>query len=307
MKKLLGFTLKLLISVALLAYLFYFSDLVDMREVTDTLKQTRLLIFICVVLIGIGNVLITSKRWSLFLPEKIQYSRVVSLYLIGYFFNTFLPGRIGGDIIKSYYIYRDTGEGGISILSVFIDRYLGLCAIVGISLIACAGGYSYFKDSDIVWFIPAVAIVFLIASFLFWRLNWGNIRGLHALYTHLTEYKKKKKCIYQGFILSFLVQGLCILEVYLLSTAIGMKVPIIYFFIFVPVINALSAIPVTVAGLGVREISFTAFFNMFFAELGVHSSEAVSLSLLAFATMTLINLLGGIEYLRIRALTEKDS
>lgn len=307
MKKLLSLALKILISGALLVYLFYFSDIVDIEEVASTLRETRLSIFMCVLLIGIGNVLITSKRWSLFLPEEIQYSRAVSLYLIGYFFSTFLPGRIGGDIIKSYYVYRDTGVGGVSVLSVVIDRYLGLGAIIGISLGACAGGYSYFKGSDIVWFVPAVCIVFLMASFLFWKMNWGKIRGLNALYIHLSEYKKKKRFIYQGFALSLLVQAMCILEVYLLSIAIGLKVPIIYFLIFVPVINALTAIPVTVAGLGVREVSFTTLFHMFFSELGVTSSQAVSLSLLTFATMVAINLLGGIEYFRIRALTEKDS
>jgi uncharacterized membrane protein YbhN (UPF0104 family) len=307
MKKLLAITLKLLASGALLLYLFYFSGIVDIQEVIKTLKETRLSIFIYVFLIGICNVLITSKRWSLFLPEKIKYSRLVSLYFIGYFFNTFLPGRIGGDIIKSFYLYRDISEGGVTIMSVFIDRYLGLSAIIGISLIAFAGGYSYFKGTDIVWFIPVVCIVFLIASILFWNINWGKIRGMNAFYTHLSEYKKKKRLIYNGLLLSFIVQGLCTIEVYLLSIAIGLKVPIIYFLIFVPIINAISTIPVTIAGLGVREVSFTTLFNMFFIKLGVTSNQAVSLSLLTFATMILINLIGGIEYLRIGKLPEKDS
>ncbi|MHA2220190.1 MAG: hypothetical protein ACXACY_30275, partial [Candidatus Hodarchaeales archaeon] len=69
MKKILSFVLKLLTSGALLLYLFYFSGIVDIQEVIKTLKETQLSIFIFVFFIGICNVLITTKRWSLFLPE----------------------------------------------------------------------------------------------------------------------------------------------------------------------------------------------------------------------------------------------
>jgi len=307
MKKILSFVLKLLTSGALLLYLFYFSGIVDIQEVIKTLKETRLPIFIFVLFIGTGNVLIATKRWSLFLPENIKYSRLVSLYFIGYFFNTFLPGRIGGDIVKTFYLYRDIGKGSISIASVFIDRYMGLSAIIGISFIAFIGGYSYFKGSDIVWLIPVVSCIFLIASFILWRVNWGKIKGINALYIHLSEYKIKKRIIYNGLILSFVVQVFCIIGVYLLSIAIGLKVPIIYFLIFVPIINAISTIPVTIAGLGIREVGFATLFNMFFVKLGVTSNQAVSLSLLIFASMIMVNLIGGIEYLRIGKLTEKES
>lgn len=238
MKKIFSFALKLLISGILLLYLFYFSGIVDVQEVIKTLEQTRLLIFILVLLICLSNVFITTKRWSFFLPENTKYSRLVSLFFIGYFFSTFLPGRIGGDIVKTFYLYRDIGKGGISIASVFMDRYMGLSAITGISLIAFTGGYSYFKGSEIVWFIPIVCSIFLIASFILWRANWGKIKGVSALYAPLMEYKTKKRIIYNGLILSFIIQ-------------------------------------------------------------------AISLSLLIFATMILVNSIGGVEYIRIGKLPEK--
>ncbi len=305
MKKIFSFILKVLVSGILLLYLFYFSGMVDVQEVIEILKQTRLSIFILVLLICLSNVFITTKRWSFFLPENTKYSRLVSLCFIGYFFSTFLPGRIGGDIVKTFYLYRDIGKGGISIASVFMDRYMGLSAITGISLIAFIGGYSYFKGSEIVWFIPIVCSIFLIASFIFWRVNWGKIKGVSALYAPLMEYRTKKRIIYNGLILSFIIQAISIIEVYLLSIAIGLTVPIIYFFIFVPIINAISAIPVTIAGLGIREAGFAALFNMFFIKLGVNSDQAISLSLLIFATMILVNSIGGVEYIRIGKLPEK--
>ena len=305
MKRVLSFILKLLISGALLLYLFYFSGIVDVQEVIKTLKQTRLPVFFSAFFICLIAVLISTKRWSLFLPETVKYSRLLSLFFIGSFFNTFLPGLIGGEVVKTFYLYKDIGKGDTSIASVFMDRYMGVSAMIGVSLIALVGGYSYINETEIRWLIPILCAAFLIASFILWGLNWGRIRGLGAFYTLLMEYKANKGIIYKGLLLAFLLQVIGVIEVYVLSLAIGLEVPIIYFFIFVPIINAVSAIPISIAGLGVRETGFAALFNMVFAEVGVTSGQAVSLSMLIFAVMCLVNLIGGEEYLRIRKLPEK--
>jgi uncharacterized membrane protein YbhN (UPF0104 family) len=120
------------------------------------------------------------------------------------------------------------------------------------------------------------------------------------------EYKTKKRLLATGLLLSMLIQLSCIAGTYLISIAVGLTVPAIYFFIFVPVINAVSAIPVTLAGLGVREAGFAALFGMFFTRLGVTSDQAVSISILTFAAMLLVNIIGGVEYVRIRKLPEKE-
>jgi uncharacterized membrane protein YbhN (UPF0104 family) len=185
-----------------------------------------------------------------------------------------------------------------------MDRYMGISAIIGISFTAFVAGYPYFKGTEIVWFIPAVCGMFLLASYILWRANWGKIKSIGAFYTSLMTYKVKIHILFKGLALSFIIQSLSIMEVYLLSSAIGLTVPMIYFFIFVPIINAISAIPISIAGLGVREVGFAALFNMFFVNLGVTSNQAVSLSLLIFIVMIMVNLIGGIEYLRIKRLPE---
>lgn len=294
--------LKLLISGSLLLYLFYFSGSVDYHGVLETLKKTHLFLFILVFFIALCTVFIATKRWSLFLPDITKYSRLVSLVFIGYFFNTFLPGRIGGEVIRTFYIYRDIDKAGISIASVFMDKYMGFSAMVGISLAAFMAGYSNFKGTEIEWLIPGSCSIFIVASFIFWRINWGKIKSLRTFYQHILVYKTNRRVMCIGLLLSLIIQVVNIMEVYLLSLALGFTVPIIYFFIFVPVIGVLSAIPITIAGLGLREVGFAALFGMFFTELGVTADQAVSLSMLCFVIMTLVNLIGGVEYLRIRKL-----
>jgi len=50
------------------------------------------------------------------------------VFFIGSFFNTFLPGLVGGDAIKAFYLYK---HSGISLASVFMDRYIGFTTIMG--------------------------------------------------------------------------------------------------------------------------------------------------------------------------------
>lgn len=292
--------LKFLVSGGLLSYIFYFSGIVDIQEVINILKQTKLSLFTVAIVICVISVFISAKRWSLFLLEAIKYTRLVSLYFIGSFFNTFFPGHVGGEIVKTFYLYKDTGKGVSSIASVFMDRYMGFTAMVLVSLIAFIGGYSYFKDTGIELLIPAVGIVFLIVSIIFWGTNWGKINILSAFYTPLIEYKTRRGIIFKGLTLSIILQLIGITEVYLFSLAIGLKVPVIYFFIFVPIVNAISAIPISVAGLGIRETGFAALFNMVFKKVGVTSNEAISLSMLLFIAICLFNLIGVVEYLRIK-------
>jgi uncharacterized membrane protein YbhN (UPF0104 family) len=305
MKRLSVYLLKFFISGALLFYLFFLSGTVDVQEVLEVLKHTRLFMLIPAFLICICGALVSAKRWSLFLPEDMVFSRLVSLYFIGYFFNTFLPGRVGGEVIKTFYIYKDTGRGSVSIASVFLDRYMGISAMVGISLIAFTAGYPAFKGTYIAWLIPAVCGIFLITSILLWRVDWGKIKGMTDFYTSIMDYATRKGALYKGLILSFIIQAISISEIYILSIALGLSVPLIYFFIFVPVINAITTIPVTIAGLGLREVGFTMLFSMFFERLGATANQAVSLSLLILLVMITVNMIGGIEYIRMKKLPGK--
>ncbi len=294
MKKILIFILKLLVSGTLLLYLFHFSG-INVQRVIKTLKHTQLSIFIVAFFVYLCIIFISTKRWSLFLPETIKYSRLVSLYFIGSFFNTFLPGLVGGDAVKAFYLYKHTGKGGASLASIFMDRYMGLTAMAFIGLIAFVVGYTYIKGSEIIWVLPVFCGGFLLASLILWRINWGKIKFLSSFYTPLMEYKTRKKVIYKGLLLGFIVQCVSIITSYVLSLSIGLKAPIIYFFIFIPIITAASAIPLSVAGLGIREAGYVILFT----KVGVASSEALSLSLLLFTVMCMVNLIGGIEYLRI--------
>lgn len=304
MKKILSFAVKLVVSGGILLYLFYFSD-INIQKVIATLKQTRLPVFFLAFFVYLCTIFISSKRWSLFLPEPMKYSRIVSLYFIGSFFNTFLPGLVGGDAVKAFYLYKDTGKGGASLVSVFMDRYMGLTAMIGLGIIAFIGGYSYIKGTDIVWMVPVLFGGFLLASLILWKLNWGKIKILNMFYEPLMGFKSEAKIITKALLLAFIIQIFGITSAYILSLSIGINIPIIYFFMFVPIISVVAAIPANLAGLGFREAGFVFLFT---TSAGlIIKEEAMSLSLLVFTIMCMANLIGGVEYVRIKKLPKKKS
>lgn len=292
MKKVLSFALKLLVSGSLLSI---FLSKVNILSVVETLKKTQVSFFITGCLVYMSILFILTKRWSLFLPDGLNYLKLLSLYFVGSFFDTFLPGLVGGDAVKAYYLYNHTGKGGPSIAAVFMDRYVGFVAMACIALIAYAIGYSFIRETEVTWIVSVFLGGLLLASIILWKVNWGRIKFLGDLYSPLMGYKSKKGIILQGLLLGLVVQCIGITNVYILSKSIGLNVPILYFFVFVPIIAAASAVPVSIAGLGIREAGYVILFS----KAGLSSAEALSLSLLVFTVRCLVSMIGGIEYLRI--------
>ena len=76
-------------------------------------------------------------RWHVLLKvQKIHLTlpRLTGLFLIGMFYNQFLPGGTGGDIIKSYYLLKETPDKKAgALLAVVFDRFIGLVALVAIT------------------------------------------------------------------------------------------------------------------------------------------------------------------------------
>jgi uncharacterized membrane protein YbhN (UPF0104 family) len=290
-RRILGFTIKVTVSSVLL---YIFLSKVDLNAIVTTLKQTRIYLVVLGIFIYISAILVMTKRWSLFLPKGLSYFRLLSLAFIGSFFNTFLPGIVGGDAVKTYYLYRYTGKGGISLTAVFMDRYMGLSAMACIAFIAFIGGYPYIRGTGIAWLMFIFIGTLVIGSLILWKANWGRLQFLNAFYKPLMDFKRKKDILFKGMLLGFVVQSISITCTYVLSHAIGLKIPAVYFFMFMPLINVASSVPVSIAGLGIREAGFVILFS----KAGLTQAEALSLSLLVFTTICLTNLIGGIEYLR---------
>jgi len=302
-----SFVGKLLVSGLLLGFLFWRVDRVAFLR---SLQALPLSLFLgCLLLYTLGYVLSTIRWQRLLLAEGIRVSlgRLTLIYLEGAFFNLFLPTLIGGDIVRGYAIYKLTRGHDASIASILVDRLSGFAALILIALIAVVVGYGQIQDPQVaaMVFLVAAAFVFLLLILLNDRLK-GRVTGLLGLVglgrfqaklqgwvEALHRYRQHRRALVVALLLSGLLQTLIIVTYYFVGVGLNLGVPLTYFFVFVPLVTVVAMLPVSVAGLGVREGGVI----FFFAKAGVDAATALSLSLVWFSLTLIVSSLGGLALL----------
>ena len=117
--------------------------------------------FLSAIALCIFAQFVSTIRWKLLLPDGVGLRKLVFLCMIGSFFNTFLPGVIGGDAVKGLYLYRVTGKGSLSLASIFMDRYIGFAALIAICAVAFPFGFGFFAGSPVQWLLPVIVFSFI--------------------------------------------------------------------------------------------------------------------------------------------------
>jgi glycosyltransferase 2 family protein len=303
----LALLIKVAISGTLLAVLFWRVDRPAFLASLGSLSVPFLLG--CVALYVLGYV-VSVFRWQLLLrAEGIRLStwRLGLVYFEGAFFNLFLPTLIGGDIVRGYFIYRMTRGHDASIASILVDRLCGFAALMVIAVSALALARGRFDDPQVTVAIATVAACFAClmvvllnrtltsrASSVLGMVGLARFQAkLQGLVDAIRRYRQHRRALVQALALSAFLQALIIVTYYFIGVALNLGVPLVYFFLFVPLITALAMLPVSVAGLGVREGGVIYFF----AKVGVDPATALGMSLVWFSLTLVVSCLGGLAFL----------
>jgi uncharacterized membrane protein YbhN (UPF0104 family) len=267
------------------------------EQVFSSLKGMSPYAFVSAIALYLFAQFISTLRWRLLLPGALRIRKLFSLYMIGSFFNILLPGLIGGDAVKAFYLYQVTGRGSLTLSSIFMDRYIGFVMLITTCTAAFPFGYSYLQGSHLVWMLPVIVLTFIITSFLVFGLRLGKrIKILSEFYDYFHSYRNHKGIIAKALLISALVQFSGISTVYILAIGIGEHLPFLALLIFLPLIVMFAALPISISGIGIREGAFVLFFGL----IGVKPDVATALSLSWFLTTVAGNFLGFIEYVRYR-------
>jgi uncharacterized membrane protein YbhN (UPF0104 family) len=254
-------------------------------------------LFALSALVYLFIIYLSARRLSLLLDKQYPLSRVFSLCLIGSFFNTLLPGAIGGDAVKAYYLYKDTKKGGSSIGAVFMDRYIGFVALLTMGLVSGFFALSDLKTIGMQWVIPALFIFFFVGSLFIFRLQIGKrYSAISDFYDYFHQSLTRKDMLLKTYGISFIIQLFTSLMIYLIAMGIGQSLTFTALFVFVPIITIITMIPLSISGLGVRESAFVLFFGF----TGVPPQDSTSISFLWFLAIAAPSLIGLVEYLRMR-------
>lgn len=270
--------LKIIVSAALIYFIF---TKINLEDVVSTLKRSNPFYLILGVLLVVFSKVMAAFRLNLYFHEigvKITQSSNLKLYLLGMFYNLFLPGGIGGDAYKGYVIQKEYKSGTKKVVSVLLlDRLSGMLLIF---IYACIFSLliknGFFNDFN--WLI-VLAIPLSVVTF--WLLHKKLFPYTLPIFWKSVGYSALVQ-------LSQFVCILCILK----SLSIDLAT-FEYLFVFL-VSSIVSVIPLTIGGIGSREVTF-----LYGAKwLGLDASMSISISFVFFLITALISLFGIIYHFR---------
>ncbi|MDD5154985.1 MAG: lysylphosphatidylglycerol synthase transmembrane domain-containing protein [Candidatus Omnitrophica bacterium] len=298
--------LRIAISIALLIFLF---RQVNRETMFETVRGANKYLLIAAFLVYFFTYLICLYRWQMLLKASgihLPLKRVIISFSGGIFFSLFLPSSIGGDFMRSVDLALFTRKPRQIVATVLLDRLSGYVGLVILTLLAVLFGWKLVLDRSIVIAICILIVVLVIAllvlfnKFVYSRINKflgppgsGRIReAIGNLHQEMHYFRNHKKVMVNNVILSILVQAVAPLTFYLIALAIGVKLDLVYFFIFLPIIGAVTLLPVSIGGLGLRD-AMTIFF---FGKIGMAKDLAFAMSLLSFLFMVIYGSIGGLIY-----------
>ena len=234
-------------------------------------------------------------KWKLLLPQ-VSFGRVLSVSLLGRFYSFVLPGQIVGESLKAYYLGRKEKNLELVATSIVFDKLTG---IAGLLITGSVG--VLFSQRQVPLAVPGVFVslmVFVVliffsfnASFfqqgmkrLGWQVSAGSFRA----------YASDKKLLMGQIVLGILYQMTGVWIGWLFGMAFGIPLAVAdYCWVFAAVFLALI-LPVTIAGLGIREGAFIGLLGW----LGTEREKALALSLAFFGVQVVDAALGGIFLLK---------
>jgi uncharacterized protein (TIRG00374 family) len=312
-KNLLNWAGRLLLSGVLLGCLF---RMIDVEKTMALVKSADLMYvfysFAFFVLIHFFLLI----RWGVFIRAlglKAAVVNVVRFFFIGLFGNLFLPSSIGGDVIKTIGLCKNSQQKPKVVASVLLDRLSGFAGMVVVAIFTFVIGYRYINDITLLVSIGVMALVSttLVLVLFNERLYAFCCRifdpfpqikkGLMHVHYDIVLLKGHYQALFQSVGLSCLGQIVLAVIWYLLAKALHQDISFIYFLIFVPLICVVSALP-SIGGLGVREAGAT----LLLARVGVDSGVSLSISLFNFVFMVLMGVIGGIVFIATKTSQIED-
>ncbi len=262
----------------------------------SSLKRMRIDLLIC-AMAGFGvSVLVVAIRWWFLLRIQeihIRAWEAVRLTFLGLFFNTVVPGTVGGDLVKAWYVAKHTPKKAAVLVSIFVDRLLGLTEMTLLATVMVA--IVYFGKIEpyerirmpLMAVLVVLAVLIVTLAFLLSR-RFRRLFHLQKLYQRLpiahhiaaagdaaVVYRRQIGQLFKAILMTIGAHVFFIGAITLLGLSLRLDTPWYNFFIYIPLIYIIGAIPISPGGAGWIENLYVWFFAP------VSASMVLALALLA--------------------------
>ncbi len=278
--------LKIIVSTVLIYFIF---TKIEFKEVLRTLGESDPLFLVLALLFFVLSKVLAAFRLNLYFHQmgaRLSHRSNLKLYLLGMFYNLFLPGGIGGDAYKGYVVQREFAPGSKKVISsLLVDRLSGMLLLFAYAcILAMLSGNHFFQGHEILYFlaIPLGILGFYLVNRLLSPTTlpvfWGSL----------------------GY--SALVQAAQLICALLILRALDLdQQPLEYLFVFL-VSSIVSVVPLTLGGIGSRELTF-----LYGAKwLGLDANTSIGISFAFFLITALISFLGIVYHFKKPKLESLD-
>lgn len=232
--------LKLAVSAALIYFIF---TKIPLAQVVDILKKAGPLQLFFALLLFVVSKGLAAFRLNLYFHQigaPLSQGSNLRLYLLGMFYNLFLPGGIGGDAYKGYVVQRQYDPGSKKVISaLLVDRLSGMALLFIYACVLALG-----SDKDL----------FQGVEFLYFGAIPLGVLGFYLINRILSP--STLPLIWRSLGLSALVQAAQLGCALLILRSLDLDTGALdYLFVFL-VSSLVSVIPLTLGGIGSRELTF---------------------------------------------------
>jgi uncharacterized membrane protein YbhN (UPF0104 family) len=303
----LSFLLKLVFSAAILVFLLTSKVAVrDILAVLRTIKPGWVALAFSLHAVGL---LISAYRWQILARaqgDEVPLGFLVKSYLVGQFFNIFLPTRFGGDVVRIWDGSRYSSSLLTSSAIVVVERLTGIIVLFLFALGASVFRLDMARGVPVIWAALVLGCAGLLCIALFFTrlarralealpgrgpLGWVKDKALRFRSTVLL-YQKKPGPFLAALAWAFLLQVNVVAYYVLIGKAFGLGIRTFDYFVFVPIVLLVQTIPVSINGWGVREASYIEIFKFY----GIGAGTAFSFSLVEVGIGLVVGAVGGVVY-----------
>lgn len=259
-------------------------------------------LFLCLsVLLGVVVNMVSALKWYMLTQSQALgagYWRIFAYYVVGQFYNMFLPTSVGGDVVRSYELGKFSGRQADAMASVFVERYTGVLTLLLFAVIAVLLQLSRFDEDYVLISLALFAAALGLIGWLV--LDQRAYRALRKWAIHkvpasakvfdkadkllkaVDVYRGEHKALLVAFINSGLFYIAAVINVYITSLVFNFDVSIVDMLVATPIIMVIMNLPISFGNIGLMEFAYTNVFLLmgYGAELGL--SVAILMRLKSF-------------------------
>lgn len=282
------------VSIGLLALLFTRFDFTTILHVC--LRATPAY-FAGALLLYLLSQVVSALRWCNLargIGFRTTFAECLEYYTIGMFFGLVVPSTLGSDAARALYLGEAPPGRAAAFSTVLFDRLIGLVMLAAVAAVALLGPHA---DLPVALELGVVGICLSLTAGWFsvpWiaRMLPPGQRWRRLVEEELLPFFRDRALLGTAAMLSLCVHLVQIVSQWMLTWALGLKVPFGFVAMYHPLVALAAALPLTIGGFGLREAAYAALLPYG----GIDADDAIALGLLWWAVAAIGGLGGGLVY-----------